>query len=182
MRAPVVTVPDALPVDIAEKIRHLFKNARYEPIDQSVPGRYASWSKQDLPTGPKEPFAARFGRCTALEHHTALQAVMPLVCEIAGQSFPGVKMRAYRLQPGDYFRAHTDDDIGDVSFIYYLSKGWEWDWGGLLMTVIDGVATPHLPRFNSLVVMDAKRRIPHFVTEVSKHAKEPRFMLAGFCR
>jgi Rps23 Pro-64 3,4-dihydroxylase Tpa1-like proline 4-hydroxylase len=86
-----------------------------------------------------------------------------------------VHLHGYKLTVGDHYRLHTDDR-GDTGFIWYLSKNWKPDWGGLLVETNEMKVT--VPQFNKVVVRQA--RTPHLVTAVEKWAKEPRYMLVGF--
>ena len=86
-----------------------------------------------------------------------------------------VYLHGYKLTAGDHYRLHVDDR-GDTGFIWYLSKNWKPDWGGLLLETDTMKVT--VPQFNKLVVRQANT--PHLVTSVERWAKEPRYMLVGF--
>ena len=86
-----------------------------------------------------------------------------------------VHLHGYKLTAGDHYRLHVDDR-GETGFIWYLSKNWKPDWGGLLVETNEMKVT--VPQFNKLVVR--KANTPHLVTSVEKWAKEPRYMLVGF--
>jgi Rps23 Pro-64 3,4-dihydroxylase Tpa1-like proline 4-hydroxylase len=183
--APAATqVFDALPEGEADDLRSNFRRGAFYPYSQAVPGKYAQWQRPDMPGGEDE-FTASFSRATGLENDAAVHAcisrfIAPRVERSLGVGIRKITLRAYRLSCGDHFRAHSDHELGQASFVLYLSKGWKWDWGGLLVAVPDaGEPRVFLPRWNSLAILG--QGVPHFVTSVERHAKEPRFMLAGFC-
>lgn len=177
-------VSDALPRVEAEAMREKFVGAHFHEVGQRHPERYQAsmrFDSADLPDSD-EIYTARFGRSRQLEVDSAEMCeefIRPLIESEIGASLGKIKLRAYRMQAGDHFRAHRDDYFCAASFAYYLSHGWRWDWGGLLIGIEDGFAKSFLPRFNDLVIM--MPNIPHFVTEIAPWAREPRYMLGGFC-
>ena len=86
------------------------------------------------------------------------------------------------MLPGDHLRLHTDDYAGHTGYVWHLSKGWKWDWGGLMIAVEGEKGTATLPVFNTLVLIDHGAAIPHCVTQVAPWAKEPRYVLTGILR
>ena len=177
---------NVLPEAAAEMLRERFLAAQWRDGTQEVPNHYAGGMRFDSEELPAEDeiFSSAYGRNNKLEADREISAliwhyIVPMVSHETKKEFRRCMVRAYRLKEGQYFRAHRDHEAGEVSFVYYLSKNWRWDWGGLLV-VIDGNSKVYLPKFNSMVVMD--KTIPHVVTQVAPWAKEPRYMLAGFLK
>lgn len=182
-------INDALPLDAAETLRGLFLNARFDRVHQEYGGKYETEFKTDSGDLPKsgEIYSASFCKSKNLPMDPVLGAVYqrwiaPVVGVKFGSKASEATLYAYCMQAGDYFRVHVDGNSGPLGFILYLSKGWKWDWGGILMTMVDGVMQPTLPRFNSLVLTDHSKKPPHFVTPVAAYAREPRYMLVGFLK
>lgn len=158
-----------IPLSVAEEVREQFIGAEYVRSFQQDPDYYSS-----VGLGMEgETYTAQFGRAEKLE--VELRGVFEEhIRPVIGKYGRGnVYLRAYKMTAGDHFRLHTDD-LNPTGFIWYLSKGWRIDWGGLLID--DGVI--HVPEFNKLVVREAIT--PHLVTEVAPWAREPRYMLAGW--
>lgn len=182
-------VKDALPLQVAETLRDLFLKAHFEPVKQDFDGKYETEFKSECGDLPKadERYQASFDRSRNLAADPVLQAIYlrwiaPVLAVKFGTKGEGATLFAYRMTAGDHFRVHVDGNSGPLGFILYLSKGWKWDWGGILMTLVDGVMQPTLPRFNSLVLTDHGKKPPHFVTPVAAYAREPRYMLVGFLK
>ena len=186
--AGMAVIENALPVEVAEAARAQFLAAEYELIDQVREGHYGHVFKTDSPYLPKpdEPYLARFRRAKALEQSAFLQDfyrqhLKPITDGLAAIQSSKVDLRAYRMIEGDHQRVHIDEYAGKVGFIYYMSKGWKWDWGGLLLTAQGDAMTASIPKFNQLIVLNhGIQRPPHCVTPVTPFAREPRYMLVGF--
>lgn len=150
-------------------LRRYFERLEYQQKKQRRPinKEYGA----DLP-GVGEDYSASFGR--------AYNAQLDSVERDLRKYFPtgSLDLRAHVMRPGDHFRCHTDEQVGVRGFTITLSKGWKWDWGGLLV-VMEGDPKPYLPRFNELVVIEGQA---HFVTPVCSWAREPRYTLVGFGR
>jgi len=186
--AGMAIIEDALPAAVAEAARAQFLAAEYELIDQVREKHYDHVFKTESPYLPKgdEPYLARFRRAKALEASTFLtqfyeKNIKPITDGLAGIRSTKVDLRAYRMIEGDHQRVHIDEYAGKVGFIYYMSKGWKWDWGGLLLTASGDAMTASIPKFNQLIVLNhGIQRPPHCVTPVTPFAREPRYMLVGF--
>jgi Rps23 Pro-64 3,4-dihydroxylase Tpa1-like proline 4-hydroxylase len=187
-REGMTILEEALPLHIAEAARAEFLAAQYERIDQVRERHYEHVFKTESPYLPKpgEHYLARFWRSRSLESGVFLPKfygihIKPLLDELSGVKSEKVDLRAYKMTDGDHQRVHVDEYAGPVGFIYYMSKDWKWDWGGLLMTAKGDEMTPSLPKFNRLIVLNhGKSRPPHCVTPVTPFAREPRYMLVGF--
>lgn len=85
--------------------------------------------------------------------------------------------------PGDFLATHTDAGKG-IAFMYYLSKRWLPEYGGLLNILNPNKKsyTTVCPEYNSLVLMDVSGEagIDHFVSEVSRLAPYPRIAISGW--
>jgi Rps23 Pro-64 3,4-dihydroxylase Tpa1-like proline 4-hydroxylase len=184
----MVILEDALPTAAAEAARTQFLAADYELIDQVREHHYDHVFKTDSPYLPKadEPYLARFRRARTLETSSFLtqfyaEHIKPVLEDLARVRTTKVDLRAYRMIEGDHQRVHIDEYAGPVGFIYYMSKGWKWYWGGLLLTSDGNAMTASIPKFNQLIVLNhGVRRPPHCVTPVTPFAREPRYMLVGF--
>jgi Rps23 Pro-64 3,4-dihydroxylase Tpa1-like proline 4-hydroxylase len=183
-------VENVFPDGLAEEARGIFMGAEYDHVFQERKQHYTHVFNTQFPDLPKpgEVYYASFWRSVFLEKGAFVQGlyqshIQPLLEAFSGSSHAKVDLRAYRLTRDDLFRTHIDDYAGNIGFIYYMSKGWKWDWGGIL-TMLDGdKIIPTLPRFNQIVVINHKHfRPPHFVSPVAHYAQEPRYMLVGFAQ
>ena len=187
-RQGMTIVEEALPLAVAEEARAQFVGAEYELIDQVRENHYEHVFATHSPYLPKpgEHYLARFRRARNLEAGPFLRPfyaahIKPVLESISGSRSEKVDLRAYKMIEGDHQRVHIDEYAGPVGFIYYMSKGWKWDWGGLLLTAQGEEMTASLPKFNQLIVLNhGKARPPHCVTPVTPFAREPRYMLVGF--
>lgn len=181
----MIEVIDALPADTAEALRLEFINGTYDRKEQHEVEFYGNNCKHDNPLLPDEtePFTAQFWKSDIFEtpvFQDAFKQLVPKIEAVIGKPVEDAVVMAYKMGPGDHFRVHTDSYLG-LGFILYLSKGWKWDWGGLLMATDGDGVIPYLPRFNSLVILqDAK--MPHFVTQIAPAAREPRYTMVGFLK
>lgn len=185
----VEEIKNAVPVDIAYTVRNMFLDADYDLIKQSRRHKFRLEhdSKYQALPDETEVFSAEFHRSRFLETSEPIKNVYdlyirPLVEKQSGRKFEQADLRCYKMIAGGHFRIHKDDYQSQFGFIWYLTENWKWDWGGLLITLQPGLdVTVHIPEFNKLVIMNhAEEQLPHFVSEVSIYAKEPRLMLVGF--
>lgn len=160
---------DVLPVEEAEALRVEFERVGY--LERRQGRKITVEYGGDLPV-PGENYSANFWRSGEVN----FGKVEKRIRAVLGVDGP-MDLRAHKLTAGGHFRCHTDERVGQRGFTLTLSKGWKWDWGGLLMVMEDGKPVPYLPRFNELVVIDGEA---HWVTEVSRWALEPRYTLVGF--
>lgn len=169
-----------IPLAVAEEARAMFLRAtdwgRVEQSEEDYYRKRALYPGQAIYPGLEdETYTASFWLSRQLEHDLSeifYQHVLPNIGLIPKG---GVHLHPYRMEPGDHYRLHVDDQ-GETGFIWYLSKGWKPDWGGLLIQTHTMKIT--VPEFNTLVVR--KAYTPHCVTTIEKWAKEPRLMLVGF--
>lgn len=191
MLQPLRVIQDAVPLDIAMSARNEFKNADYDRITQERRGYYGREFTDDIPFVPDqgEVYRSEFHRSNYLESNAVIREcyysyIKPLVEETTGKQVADADLRCYKMIEGGHFRIHRDAYISDVGFIWYLTRNWKWDWGGILMSIgEDGKADPTIPQFNQLVIMNHRDgQVPHFVTPVTPWALEPRYMLVGFLK
>lgn len=86
---------------------------------------------------------------------------------------------------GHYLTRHVDYGAQDerrAAYVLSLTRGWQPDWGGLLLFLKDNqdVSEGYLPRFNVLTIFDVKYL--HTVTQVSSFAGAGRYSLTGWFR
>ena len=92
---------------------------------------------------------------------------------------------ACRYQPGHYLTRHIDEGADRerrAAYVLGFTKGWQPDWGGLLLFLKDNqdIDFGFLPRFNNLTIFDIKYL--HTVTQVSSFAQLPRLTITGWFR
>lgn len=185
----VISIDSSVDSTAAENAREAFLAADYDEISQTRRRYYSEVfeAKSALLPDGDEVYSSKFWRSRYLEGSDPIRTVvddeiLPIVEALTGYSIKSKDLRAYKMSKGGHFRIHQDAYAGKVGFIWYLSKGWKIDWGGLLITQgEDGPPTVVIPRWNQLVIMDHKYgRVPHTVTHVTEFAKEARMMLVGF--
>lgn len=86
---------------------------------------------------------------------------------------------------GHFLTRHMDegeDRERRAAYVLGLSRGWQPDWGGLLLFLKDNqdISEGYLPRFNVLTIFDIKYL--HTVTQVSNFAGAGRYSLTGWFR
>jgi Rps23 Pro-64 3,4-dihydroxylase Tpa1-like proline 4-hydroxylase len=186
---PIEIIPDAVPLDQALLIRQEFLDADYDKISQERKGFYTRGFENLTPCMPStsEIYYSEFHRSNFLENSTAITEcfhtyIKPIIESRTCKTIEHVDLRCYKMTAGNHFRIHKDTYKADIGFIWYLSKEWKWDWGGLLLTINeDQTASVTIPKFNQLVIMDHKyNQVPHSVTPVADFAGEPRIILVGF--
>jgi Rps23 Pro-64 3,4-dihydroxylase Tpa1-like proline 4-hydroxylase len=185
----VAVIANAIPIDLAEKVRAEFIKADYDRVEQQRRNYFGRVFENIAISAPasEEVYSSEFHRSRYLENSEMLKTIFEssmrgLMESLCLSKIKKIDLRAYKMEAGGHFRTHIDDYAGRIGFIWYLSKGWKWDWGGLLLSIdTTDEVTAFLPRWNQLLVIDHRYgQIPHVVTAVATHAKEPRYMLVGF--
>lgn len=92
---------------------------------------------------------------------------------------------ATAYHPGHYLTRHVDhgeDRERRAAYVLGFTRGWQPDWGGLLLFLSDrqDVTEGYLPRFNVLTIFDIKYL--HTVTQVSSFAGGIRRSITGWYR
>lgn len=87
--------------------------------------------------------------------------------------------------PGDFLTRHLDhgeDHERRAAYVLGLTRGWQPDWGGLLLFLKENqdVSEGYLPRFNVLTIFDIN--LLHTVTQVSSFAGGGRYSVTGWFR
>lgn len=183
---------NVVPEELALSARQAFIDADYDTIIQERKGYYAREFNSVNPRFPgnDEVYTSIFCRAGYLEGSAIINQcytdyIKPAIEQHIQREVESVDLRCYKMTAGGHFRIHQDSYIADTGFVWYLSKDWKWDWGGLLLTVDPNTlsADVEIPEFNKLVIMDHKSgQNPHSVTPVTSYAKEPRIMLVGFLK
>ena len=96
---------------------------------------------------------------------------------------PAPLINAYSYKSGDFLSHHSDDVKGKrLSFVFYLTPGWERRFGGLLhMIHPDGEVTEVAPDYNSLVLFDVAAKTGHFISPVEPCAGDStRLTISGW--
>lgn len=181
---------NALPEHVALDIRNRFLTGSFDRIYQDRESQFKRQFNEKSKTLPDNDEvytsffcnSGKFLTSSAEINDVCNNMIKPLVEAYAGKSLTINEKKCYKMTAGGHFRLHIDEFLGDYSFIWYLSKNWKWDWGGLLLTVIDdNNANVTIPTFNKLVAFkNTDSQTVHAVTHVTEYAKEPRLMLVGF--
>ncbi len=180
---PVSTIRDALPLDLAEQARGLFLAADF-PHQLYADAQYYANQFADggfgIPT-PDELYQTDFHKLDGFPgvREILFDHVFPLVRKYTGRSITKGRNFYYKLHAGGHLRLHKDNYAGHTGFVWHLSKDWKWDWGGLMIAIDGEQASATLPVFNTLVIIDHERAVPHLVTQVAPWAREPRMMVTG---
>ena len=193
-------IDDFLPIDIANKLEELYfeENNKWDLEDQDYDEAYMDESESTygkfktdseyLPD-PNESFTAKFWRSNNLESKVdeiLIDHFKKNLKKYAKSEINNYDMRCYKLDEGCHYRLHMDNPIGDMGFVYYVNKKWKWDWGGILHVAKDEFEEdfqPIFPKFNRVVFMNhTEFTLPHFISQVAKYAKNPRFTLVTFVR
>lgn len=161
-----MVVPDFISEEEAEALRLEFKKAKYQRREQSR--KELRGLEGMIEVG--EVYSAKFWR-TAVETF----GIDKRIRDFLGCEF--VDLRAHKMGVGDHFRSHVDDGVGTCGITLTLSKGWKWDWGGILMVLEGGEMKSYLPKWRELVVIKGS---PHFVSPICPWALEARLTLVGF--
>ena len=182
-------VSNAVSADQAEKARTAFLEADYDLIKQLRRGHF----QRMFPSGEshlpdhEEIYSSEFYRSGYLEKTPLISkifqdSILPILKKFSSRELSKFDLRVYKMSEGGHFRLHLDDYTAEVGFIWYLSKEWKWDWGGLLLTIDQQKnARVFLPEWNQLIILEhAAKKIPHCITRVEPHAKEAMMMLVGF--
>jgi len=181
-----------VPLELADEIGAMYTDASWDTVHQHRKGYYArefTKTTKGIPSH-NEDYTASFCRSGFLESSEKIQNavhqyIMPIITSVISKEWirtADIELRAYKLVNGGHFRLHKDDYRAAVGFIWYLSKDWKWDWGGLLLTLDNtNIGKAYLPEYNKLVVLDHEStQNAHCVTTVTCTALEPRLMLVGF--
>lgn len=179
-------ISDALPIDIAEQARALFMEREFTHAPYGDPKQFY----HQFPEGglgipdSDEVYQTDFHTRLSFPEMDRIVSdqIIPLVHRAAGRTSEQSAVYFYKLMPGGHLRLHRDDYAGHTGFVWHLSKNWKWDWGGLMIALDGDGASVTLPVFNSLVILDHSKAIPHCVTQVAPWAREPRMMVTGILR
>ena len=178
----VQIIRDALPLELAEECRALFLEAQFG----RMPNEDGDFFGKTFPEGgfgipsPDEVYITDFetGNIPRVRDivgsHVVPAARAAMRCPVNG-----ARLYFYKFPVGGHLRLHTDKYAGHSGFVWHLSKNWAWDWGGLMIDVDGEIGNATLPVFNSLVLIEHSKAVPHLVTQVAPWAKEPRMIVSG---
>jgi len=182
-------VSNLVETEQAENTRQAFLDADYDLIKQVRRGHFQRMFPNESATLPShnEIYTAEFYRSSYLEKTDLIRevfrnSILPKVQEFSNYELNKYDLRAYKMSHNCHFRIHLDDYTAEVGFIWYLSKEWKWDWGGLLLAIDQNKqAKVFIPEWNQLIILDhASKQVPHCVTTVGPFTREPLMMLVGF--
>lgn len=164
----LVVIPDAFPVDLAERVWHDLHNAPWSPREGEG-YRYAATSllSSDSPN--------------LRLMHDAWRASKGDLSDLLGETFRvDSHASASWYRPGDYASPHSDSVTGmkAVGFNWYLAKEWRREWGGSLFWCPTGQRV--VPRFNTVVLFRVNRASMHAVCTVEPSALHRRLAITGF--
>jgi len=188
-------VDNFLPDHIANKLESMYSGnlnqweLNEQVRDQAYGDSKFGKHKTDNPYLPREDeeYSAKFWRSNNLE--SEIDSIFdkhfkPALKSISQTKLTDYDVRCYKLDKGDYYRAHMDDYAGVVGCLYYVNKEWIWDWGGILHIIPSSdvtEATSIFPKFNRAVFLShGGFKFPHFVNVVADYAKKPRFSVVSF--
>ncbi len=169
---------------VSEKIFNELDELDYELVSQERHGHYSHVFKSEDPNLPddKESYAANFFLAKDRQgSKTFNEQFKSNVIPFLKKNFPTLKFflepNIVQIKEGAYFRAHTDAYAGDIGYTFFFSKGWKWDYGGLLTFVNKQGAFPVFPMNNKFVLRNEKEKPQHFVSNVSNWSKSKYYYL-----
>jgi SM-20-related protein len=94
---------------------------------------------------------------------------------------------ASRYSEGSFLSPHTDQSLGDIGFVYQLTKDWKPQWGGLLHFTDDAVKNvtfTETPTFNTLTLFYLPEGTGkwHYVSHVNSGVTHHRYAYSGWYR
>jgi len=193
---------EVIPLGITEEVRKLILERKpYRIVTQHQPSFYneqainkdyhdwfpnddesytASWEsyancKDEFPINSAvfDYILPKFEILTGIKHESYHPSTLNLVLSLT------------KMPANGHYRIHNDAYSCRYGFVWYLNKGWKWDWGGLLLTVNStGCASVVRPKYNNLVFLDHSKNNNnwHCVTSVESFAQEPRMSIIGFIK
>ena len=181
-------IDDFLPIDVANDLEKLYsKEQDWELLDQVRENHYKHVFKNDSNYFPNEDehYLAKFNRSTNLEVKVGdvfEKYFKPKLIQFSKKNLLEFDVRCYKLGCGNFYRTHVDDYAGTVGCVFYLTKRWCWDWGGILhIGERDDELKSIFPKFNRIVIHDMKKfRFNHFISPVTEYAKEFRYSIVSF--
>ena len=193
LQSPYLVIEDALEPAFAERLRtELLSSKAWVSGDRSsfsdeyqkiMPSDY-SFTRDTIRTD--SPFAPQ----SVKELHSYLTSAgcLQWISEVSGRLCNGFVAACVRYQRGNHLTRHNDlyfESKQDgavtartVTFNYYLTKGWQSEWGGRFVW-----EKPHIeitPSFNTLVMFLVGFDSLHYVEQVNETATVPRLAVTGW--
>ena len=171
-----VIIPDALPMDLAERVHHELDRAEHWTVGEGghdfVHYRH----------GFIDHLEARGGALAECSRLFTSAATRRFIAELSGQDCAGeAHAAAAWYRPGEYALPHDDSSVSSsrsVAYIWYLTKGWRQAWGGALFWCPTGQYIA--PKFNVLVIFHVTPSSLHSVCPVAPAAVAKRLTINGF--
>ena len=187
-----VAIRNALSAADAEEMRNIFDSAGWTHMPHNE-SHYYSRTYKDPGVGipdASEVYTTDFYRSSEVAHNKQILPILSRLIDVVDANLTGAKVirngvdiLPYRLRVGGHLRLHNDEYAADLGFIWYLSREWKWDWGGLLVEAHeDGTGSVELPEFNKLVIIDHSKAVSHCVTSVEKWARDDRVFMVGMMK
>lgn len=171
-----VAIANAFRVELAEAVATELLNSDSWAVDAFFDARrpYFQYRQQVILRMSLPPLVKQVG--VALEAGES----RALMSEITGIDCNGeLRIGAARYGVGDYSFPHNDDGgFRCLTYIWYLCRPWQPDWGGHFVWCPSGTLLS--PGFNMLVLFKVTRQSTHFVTPVAPHAAGNRLSINGW--
>lgn len=92
---------------------------------------------------------------------------------------------ASRYSEGCFLSPHTDQSLGDIGFVFQLTREWRPQWGGVLHFMDDKgkkITGSEVPTFNSLTLFHLPDKVGkwHYVSHVNPGVKSHRLAYTGW--
>jgi hypothetical protein len=171
-----IIVRNAFRTDVAEKVYEALASSR-----QWAPWTYLNQERPYLQyrlngiSASELPIAAR--EVGVILSSPGSKAILSQLtgCDCSGP----FRIGAALYNPGDYSSVHNDNGGARcLSYIWYLAKNWQPDWGGHFVWCPTGAVVD--PGFNTLALFKVTKASLHLVSPVTPHARGKRVSLNGW--
>jgi hypothetical protein len=191
----MVVLADFLLEPIATRMSRFLTDEAEFAVTVGLTTRYGACSEEEFDAAPAAERFFRYRRLTgaravaganeglgalkALDRALAEPSLRALFQHISGMPLAGFASSVRRMEAGDFLVPHADDvDDRLLSFVIYLTPGWEPRHGGTLYLERGGGELARVePRWNSIVIFDA--RTQHHIAPIEAGAP-PRVTFGGW--
>jgi hypothetical protein len=170
--------------DVSEAIYRKIENLEFTLMSQERHGHYGHVfkSKDSKLPDDTETYAAQFRMVDERESSkTFNEKFETQVVQYLKKLFLSLRCflrpNIMRIDRDCYFRAHNDAYVGEMGYTFFFSKGWKWDYGGLLTFINKNRAYPIFPENNSFLIRNEQAKPQHFVSPVFSWAKNRYYYL-----